>query len=296
MKYWYYEDCYLHYYALSNAVGEFSWYRFSAGGHEAVSSSEIDTMKPRPIMRGCLPKVLREKAFLLEHGDAWLESLVEQNKLVLSVQDTLELAVFGLGRPINDLYELPEAQLQSGVQRRWKANGELVEQHNGGILRISHLTNLRPRDFDGSYGQFYRVEGFRWEPNVCFYLFEERDGVHKVRYELKDDGSAEAKMVRFDVLGYPTAVPDADVPLVVRAKRFMLEHGLSWLRDRNPVFDGPLGRQDLILLASYLNRPISYWQIRYDSTLDGWIISERYLVRRCNDEIVSTGGFLVDKI
>ncbi len=299
MRHWYYGDGTSHYYALSNALDEFSWYRFDAKGYEKATIAQIDTAEISPIMRGCLPKILRREFFLREHGDAWLEALVAQNKLIFSVRNTLDLAVFKLGQPILKLYELPEVQLESGALRRWKANDEMIEQHNGGILQVNHLTKPRPRDLDGPYGQFYRIAGFASEPNVCFYLFEEWDGVHKVRYEIKEDGTAEATMVLFDVLGYPTAVPDGEVPLEVRTKRFVLEHGMSWLRDRNPKNDGPLDRERLALLACYLNRPIWPWEIAYvddGSQTEQWILDGKKLVCYCPAATKWPERFLVDNI
>ena len=299
MRHWYYSHGSSHYYGLSNALDEYSWYRFDAKGYEKTTCDQIDVTKAYPIMRGCLPKVLRRELFLREYGDAWLEALIEQNKLVFSVRNTLDLAVFKLGRPILDLYELPEAQLEGGTWRRWKANHELIEQYNGGTLQVKHLTKPRPRDLDGPYGQFYRIPGFATEPNVYFYLFEEWDGVHKVRYEIKEDGTTEAMMVCFDVLGYPTEVCDARVPLEVRAKRFVLEHGVSWLNERRPTNDGPLSQQELILMACYLNRPIWPWEIAYvgdGSPVKQWIVDDKKLVSYCPAAEKWPERFLVDNI
>lgn len=312
MKYWYCGSRDAHFYAYSNALDEFFWYRFDKGKFLRVSDDEIDTTEVRPIDRGFMPKELYKEAFLCEYGDAWLERLIAQNKLVLSVEDTLDVAVFKLGQPICDLYELPQICFYGGTQRRWKVNGEMIEQNNGGALCVKHLTNSRPRDLPGKYGQFYRVRGFSSEPNVCFYIFEEWDGVHKVRYEIEEDGTKTARLVNFDVVGFPEIVSDLDVPEIVRARRFVLEHGIEWLRERRPENDGPLDRNGLILLASFLNRPIWPWQIRFDDSVDCpddnsgydtycWKIEEKYLVY-CYADLSACGmsrwrnGFLVEEI
>lgn len=311
MKYWYYGARDAHYYAYSNALGEFFWYRFDKGDFLKASDDEIDVTEIQSLERGFMPKALRRKAFLHEHGDAWLEQLIAKNKLIISAEDTLDIAVFKLGRPIHDAYALPEICFFGGMQCRWKVNGEMVEQNNGGALRIKHLTNARPRDLSGKYGQFYRVKGFSSEPNVCFYIFEEWDGVHKVRYEVEDDGTATARLVSFDVVGYPEMVSDMEVPEIVRARRFMLEHGIEWLRERRPENDGPLDRNGLMLLASFLNRPIWPWEIKYDDSIDWpddntgydtccWKIDDKYLVY-CYADFSACGmsrwrhGFLVEE-
>ena len=312
MKYWYCGAENVHYYAYSNALGEFFWYRFDKGDFRKVDESEIDTTQIRSIERGFLPKLLQRKAFLCEHGDSWLERLITSDKLVLSAEDTLDLAVFKLGHPIHDVYELPQICFWGGTQRRWKINGELVEQNNGGALLVKHLTKARPRCLSSDFGQFYRIKGFSSEPNVCFYVFEEWDGMHKVRYGVEENGEASAILVSFDIVGYPEMVSDSEVPEIVRARRFVLEHGIEWLRERRSENDGPLDRNGLILLASFMNRPIWPWQIRYDGPPDWseeetgirayrWRIDEKYLV--CADADLSANsmgrwwrGFMINEI
>lgn len=312
MKYWHYGARDAHYYGYSNVLDEFFWYRFDKGKFLKASDNEIDTTEVQPLERGFMPKSLRKEAFLCEHGEAWLEQLTTKGKLILSIEDTLNVAVFKLGYPINDAFELPQICFSGGTQRRWKANGEMIEQNNGGALRIKHLTRPRPRDLPGKYGQFYRIKGFSSEPNVCFYVFEEWDGVHKVRYEINEDGEASARLIGFDVVGYPEMVGDLEVPEIVRARRFMLEHGIEWLRERRSENDGPLDRNGLMLLASFLNRPIWPWQIKFDDTVDWpddnigydtycWKIEGKYLVY-CYADLSVCGmsrwkhGFLVEEI
>ena len=288
MRYWYYGSGDAHYYAYSNALNEFFWYRFEKNKFLEVKSCEIDQEKIVSLDCGFIPKDVRRKAFLCEFGDEWLNDLISKRRLVLSVEDTLDLAVFKLGYPIKDLYELSVIQWDHGIQRRWKVNGEMVEQNNGGVLLVESLTRPKPKELSGEYGQFYRIKGLDSGPNVCFYLFEERDGVHKVRYELNEDRTESARLVGFDIVGRPVLVEDKNVPLVVQSRRFVIEHGIEWLHERRSGNDGPLDRDGLIRLATTLNRSIWPWEIHFDGSIAiyddlvicSWKICDKYRASR----------------
>jgi hypothetical protein len=258
MKYWFLRDKDYSYFAFSDALGKTHYFRVINKDFVTKCNAPDGEIESHEIQLGITPKDIRIASFMNLYGTAWLDSIAERGRLVLSVEKTVEVAVFILGKPIKDVYELPRVEYEDGtVERRWKANGEMIQQHivdgKPGELICDKLSYTRDkltrnewficRDF-GPNDVYYAAEH---EGEMCCWRVRDVNGI---RYA--------------DACGVPAgffkSISTYDVPMSVRSLLFLEEHGDSWLKEiRKSGRFSELSDGQLILRAFVLGRPIWPW-------------------------------------
>lgn len=261
MKYFYYRNREHRFFAYRNVLNEVHWFKTKGNNALVPCEQPCNIYDAHELQVGYVPKLVRSRAFMDLHGTAWLEDLVKKNHLIISVDKTIEIATFILGRPITSAYSLPDVIHDSGrVEYRWKANGEMLQQYR-------HLDNSLGEVFCEKLS-YERDKLTRGEFCVCrdfspgeTYYGSELDG-EMLWWCVQDSGNQRTVTGCEMPLGLFVPISAFEVPISVRALRFTEEHGDSWLkaiRESGKMSDLTDGQ--LIIQAYVRGKPIWPWDV-----------------------------------